>query len=579
MAPARRLTARNEKFRRSCSMSFRILAHVVAILGLLLFPLPAARAQSGQTAESLERIKELNREALADYQAGDFESAKLSLLEALALGARTGLDSHAMMARTYVHLGAVYVNGYKDRGRGEKALVSALKIQPDIGLTDATATPQLRETLAAAQAETKAATSAGASPAPKAKPIVPPSAAPPPPAAPPVPAVPPLVAAPPPPASAPLEKKPEAPPQKTNSSQGSSAVVAHKAAPASPSESDSADDPDLPASIPQPLFCPNPDEAPPSQQIALRCVIQPDLQVARVVLFYRTPGGERFTIVPTVRSPKGWYSGIIPSEAATGKSLQYYFEARDSSDQVAGSVGRSDSPNLMLIRSGASSVAVGTWGASRLPRTGESQLTQENPLEAIDRENLRQRRSAGTHRRGPGALFVGVGAGSGYGWHPVRTLEFYDDHEIESGLTPSGFMHLMPEIGYQISDRFALSLQGRMQLISQTGAGDSRPGSPATAAVAVLARAQYLVGEGNAQLVLSAFGGGGEGFRLTLGPRPPALRRNDSVRGGPLVVGPGVGFLYHLTSYMALALEARGLVGFPDLAAVGDLGAGLQFSF
>ena len=78
-----------------------------------------------------------------------------------------------------------------------------------------------------------------------------------------------------------------------------------------------------------------------------------------MILFYRLPGGEQFSQVTTTRSPKGWYNGTVPGDAATGKSLQYYFEARDAGDKEVASNGRNDSPNLMLIREGAPVVGRG----------------------------------------------------------------------------------------------------------------------------------------------------------------------------------------------------------------------------
>src|SRR6185436_6161062 len=75
---------------------------------------PAHAAPRASAVPLPDRINELNDQAVADYQAGDFESAKLGLLEAIAIGAKNGLSRDFLMVRSYVNLAAVYINGFKD---------------------------------------------------------------------------------------------------------------------------------------------------------------------------------------------------------------------------------------------------------------------------------------------------------------------------------------------------------------------------------------------------------------------------------------------------------------------------------
>jgi hypothetical protein len=172
-----------------------------------------------------------------------------------------------------------------------------------------------------------------------------------------------------------------------------------------------------------------------------------------------------------------------------------------------------------------------------------------------------------------------VSGGAGYGWQGGgKRLEFYNDRSIQAGPLPSGMVHVVPEIGYQISDGFALSVQGRFQWIPASGTVDGRQGAPATGASLVLARGAFFLGRGNVQGTLSLYGGGGEGFRLTVAPSE-GNKRNDSVLGGPGVGGAGAGVIFHLPASLALTLDLRGLAGFPTFAMVGDASAGLQVSF
>jgi hypothetical protein len=100
----------------------------------------------------------------------------------------------------------------------------------------------------------------------------------------------------------------------------------------------------------------------------------------------------------------------------------------------------------------------------------------------------------------------------------------------------------------------------------------------------VLARGTYYWGTSRAQLFASGALGGGDGVRVVV---PPAtgtdanvtLSRNDTVRGGPIVLGPSAGLLYHFNPHFALLAEARLFAGLPDFAAAADLNGGLQVSF
>jgi hypothetical protein len=435
------------------------------------------------------------------------------------------------MVNSYINLAAVYLNGFKDEAKAKKALTTALKIKADLTLPDAVSTPEMRELLGSLGGVVPM-TKTAATPKPAAAAPPAPKPAPPPPS---------------PPVEAKAKESPEEPPP--------------------PKSEGNSDDPDLPASIPQPLYCPNPDEAPPGERIALRCVTQPNLSVARVLLYYRAVGDEKFASVRTARSAKGWYSGVVPPEATGGKALQYYFEARDASDEVAGNSGRSDSPNVILLRESADNAEAAV----------SARRADEDPLKAAEGRR-REHELASRNRRAPGSFYVGVAGGSGYGWQPGgNRLEFYTDAQISAGALPSGTAQVVPEIGYQIADAFALSLQARFQWIPATGT-DNKRGAPATGALAVLARGEFFIGTGSFQGTVSLYAGGGEGFRLTQEPTGQ-IKRNDSVLGGPGVGGAGAGIIFHLSRHFALTVDVRGLAGFPTFAIVGDGNAGVQVAF
>ena len=531
-----------------------------------------AIAACASTNTASRKMLDLNQQALDAFEAGKLAQARDLLSQAVVLGKKNGLTKDQAMARTYLDLAAVFL-AMNERDKGLRQMGLALRIQPDIEPAPQIATAPVKKALARARAEVeKRKGQAGAArdkeereekeaaPAPpprKHEPAPPPHA---------------VVKATPPPApkAPPPAEKPAPPPEE-------------KAAPVAAKERPAADDeePDLPANVPQPLYCPTPDEAPPASEIALRCVPRPGVSFARIVLFYRSAGSETFTPVPMVRSRKGWYSGMVPASAVIGKSLQYYVEAQIPGKKAATSNGQSDSPNLLSIREGAAQVGKGTLAAAHFKKDPPASTGKdENPLLEGERERELAGVESADHRRRPGALFVGAGIGSAYGWHRKRVLEFRTEQAVAAGFSPGSLLQVTPEIGYQFDERTAYSLQLRYQFIPESGSGDTKMGNPKHGAWAVLARAYRFYGAGNLQPFLTGTAGGGQGFRLVVPPHPEAgVSRNDTVRGGPLVLGPGAGFVYNVTRNFSWVTELRLLAGLPDFAVMGEFATGGQLGF
>jgi hypothetical protein len=546
-------------------MASRIFVVAVMVL-VALAPAGAARAQNkGKLKAAEQKMIELNREALSSYEAKDFEAAKQALLDAVVLGKESGLTNDKMMARTYLHLGALYTEGLNDRAKGIRYLGLALRIRPDINLTPSLVTPSLNQAFEDAKTDPTGNTiTPVAGPAPKAAPPKPTPAPPKPTPAPtPKPAAPPPPPPPPPPPVAAPEPAPEPPPPEETGNE----------------------EPDLPASLPTPLHCPNPDEAPPGEDIFLRCVLRPELTASKVVLFYRLPGGESFTEVITERSPKGWYNGTIPGDAASGKSLQYYFEARDASGKELATNGRNDSPNLMLVREGAPIVGRGALAGTRFQSGGGRGREEEDPLKVQESERAEIRKDLGKGRRRAGTFYAGASIGTGYGWHRESKLEYKNELQVGAGLSSVGAFFVSPEVGYMITDAFSISLLGRFQYIPPEGVATPNSGAPATGANSGLVKLTYGFGRGNFQFLMSLAAGAGEGVRMQIPPKPtplmPAtsLTRNDTVRVGPFIGGPGVGLIYQFHRHFAWILEARGMVGLPDFGIAIDGYTGPQIGF
>ena len=65
-------------------------------------------------------------------------------------------------------------------------------------------------------------------------------------------------------------------------------------------------------------------------------------------------------------------------------------------------------------------------------------------------------------------------------------------------------------------------------------------------------------------------------FRIDAQPSQN-LSTSDTVRGGPVVVGPTAGFVLPLLERLSVVAEARILVGVPDKAGIFELNLGAQF--
>jgi len=110
----------------------------------------SARAQYEAVQAVQDKVVQLNKEALDDVDVLDWDGAKKKLLDALVLGKKAGLDTHPIMARTYVHLGVVYIRGFKNRARGVQSFRRAFEIQPDIKMTRSLAGTEVDDAFAEA---------------------------------------------------------------------------------------------------------------------------------------------------------------------------------------------------------------------------------------------------------------------------------------------------------------------------------------------------------------------------------------------------------------------------------------------
>jgi hypothetical protein len=101
------------------------------LLGLAVaISAPAPAAQAAPAA--VKKIEALNAKAISAYEAGDSKKAEGLLQEAVVLAKQKGLATHTAVARTYLTLGLILIDGLAEEERGERFFSLALRIDPTI---------------------------------------------------------------------------------------------------------------------------------------------------------------------------------------------------------------------------------------------------------------------------------------------------------------------------------------------------------------------------------------------------------------------------------------------------------------
>jgi hypothetical protein len=501
-------------------------------------------------AEDIEKqVQKMNKRAMDDYDALEFESARRTLIDSLQLLRANNLDDTPLAARTYLHLGIVYVNGFKDRNRGQQQFVNALKIIPSIKIDPAVATPETDEAFAAA-AKQAGRGGKGGKTTPPAEPTPPPS-----------------------------EPTPPGP------------------APTPPGEEVHG------------LVHNNVDESRPNAPVPVRAKLGSDAGATRVFLFYRGSGQEDFVAVPMKNTSGVDWVAVIPPDAVVGKSLQYYLEARDARGRAVVGAGSSMNPYIIVISDTAPPPAnvpeVDVEDPLMKERLAKQRLRDE-------RRTTHHRlfvflmpgfgfgvEPAGNHTEVSWQYQTTGGAMNTYVPQPVGS----------TGIAVAPF-HIAAELGYAITSHWSVSLLGRFQLVTGANAETQRTTgmeqaatTKAFGAIAGMARVRYRFLDGRFHPYVHLDIGGGEirhsldisaaqsqerplvdkytadqwnGGNTNVAPQQvctPGKGCTDTIALGLMLVGGGAGIWYDIGSHFAFIFDLNllGAIG------VGDRQSGANF--
>jgi hypothetical protein len=512
---------------------------VVIFAAVCAAPSGARGGDATQIGEAgVDRMIFLNKKAFSDLRSQHFQAAKYWLEEALVISETAGLEKDEMTARTHVHLAAVYMTGLKDRDEAVEQFLKALAINPNISITPGLETPALRS------AYLQARERAGLPPNP--------------------------------------DPTAEASSQETFAHDPSEKAVggmpAQAASPANQTEASflaGIPDPDLPARVPVPLYCEFPFEIPEGKDIVVRCLTQKLPRKSSASIHYRTEGNrDEYTPLPLERSPKGWLVGVVPGTAVRGRALAYYAKAHVPGQRDAIFLGRPEAPNISIIkrRPLAEVDGEGVPGSAQRPEDGAARMVR---------------------RRAPGSVWLAVGVGTGavyHGHEPVDSLARVPDGDAvvtaNRGFSRAGLVQLEPQVGYQWTRRWSVSLLARYQYAPKDqGDAKPKPGESdiRTSALAAFAQAQFMFANWSSTALYATGGAGvGTSFLAIVDRHCDAsscmLNHSDTLHGGALGLSAGLGAVYFPSNRVGVFAEVKEIATLPKTLALTELNVGFVIS-
>jgi len=522
----------------SCLKNRRlIIATLLALVTLGLASAARAQDDSNDNSDAIAKATQLNKDALAAFQAHKTDDAKRLLKQALDLCDASGLDQHPIKARTLVHFGMVLIGGQKQRDLAIKQFKKALAIQPDIGLTKSAATPDMQSAFeearkgAVAAADTQstakapppatdtapagdATPSGGDDNAAAAAPEPPPPAPPPPP--------------PPPPAA-----EPETPAEPAVPSTG----LDHEAV----------------------------THGRPNTAISITVNVEHGLKFDKLVLAYRQSGASDYLGREMKQVDPGIYSAEIPARATTGTMVAYYIEAQNANGDPIAARGSAEKPLVIMIGE---------------PRVAKKQAKKGDDDDGDDDDDDEDENAA--------RYYIGLGIGSGFGYAKGNGDNDTQTLYSSGGIASAQAVQFTPEFGYWIRPDVMVSVQIRYQLVTGTtdfidSANHNHKGI--NYALAGFVKGTEVFGHGRLKPLVSLALGGGQIRHVVKNPMYSNCGADqktdcvDTIAAGPFLAAAGGGILYNLTPRIALLGVANAQLGLTDFTVNLDLNLGAAYQF
>jgi hypothetical protein len=337
--------------------------------------------------------------------------------------------------------------------------------------------------------------------------------------------------------------------------------------------------------------CPSGGEVQAGDDITLKCMSSPALNIAAVMLYYRANGGDQYEVLQMTKSGTSdgntVWQAKIPGSQTKAQWIPVYFEARDGKGGTLAQAGREDSPNVIVVKGGQSAASSAQAVAKEEgdeegdeETEDEGDIDDDNPLARLEKARRHE------HEGSKGTWFVGFGLGSGFGYAHGKSTEAFGKPPygvgFNSGFAPALLGQAVPEVGYFVGRNTAIVLAMRAQAIYPRG-----PEGTATGAISGLLRLMfYTEDDSKVRWYFSLVAGAGEGFRFQVEAQimnekgePTGQTVKDTVRGGPYLAGAGGGMEAKLGRHLRFTVDEQVLVGFGNVSVVDDLGVGLRYLF
>ncbi len=304
--------------------------------------------------------------------------------------------------------------------------------------------------------------------------------------------------------------------------------------------------------------------------ITITAKVDINQNVKKLILAYRPDGASEFLGRVMKEVTQGNWTAEIPATATAGNRVAYYIEAQAEDESTMGKKGAEEDPLVITLKGSGAPV--------------EKKADDEDDDDDDE---------------GP-SWFFALGVGSGAGYVASAPGEVNSDYKnVSAGFAPATLGHIAPEIGYFVKANVLLSLQLRLQLVTgpnnrnaatvADGCGADLVCVPAKNATAALAKVTFLFGEEKFHPYVSLAAGGGQIRHVvtftganTNNCGPTKTSKDsciDTVLGGPVFVGGGLGFMYNASNNFALTLGVAPLVGFPNFTLNFDFNAGVAVEF
>jgi hypothetical protein len=287
----------------------------------------------------------------------------------------------------------------------------------------------------------------------------------------------------------------------------------------------------------------------------IEAMLGTDVKAVKVSVMYRVEGATDFTEAKLTKQGACKYVGAIPASAMKGSLVHYYVAAYNDAAKPVASKGSSGSPNIIEISGVAAKRTAGDdedpIGGAKKPAGGAGGGSDEEISQNVT-----------VTPKGPQKVFLGVTAGTGFGYVTGTTEGM---NTVKNCCIGKSLLVVTAELGYNVNPKLSIGAAFRMGLPV-----DANLAGHATGAPAGLIRVRYaLTPTGEGLHVLGQLGVGFLRNTIKLDTTMTTGGDTDIVAQGPLLIGGGIGYTKRLGGTLTFIADLDAIAA---LAVVKNIG-------